>query len=65
MQPGIEWTAEHLLRIADVESHLTVDLDELHAHQSPARTNHFLLGRTRARHEPDSRDPIPRPGTST
>jgi len=46
MQPRTEWIAEHLLRIDDVEFHLTVDLDELHAH--PSRTNHFLLGKTRA-----------------
>ena len=42
---ALEWASDHLLRIDDVEFYLTVDLDELHAHQS--RRNHFLLGKTR------------------
>jgi hypothetical protein len=43
---ALEWTSEQLLRIDEVEFYLTVDLDELHAHES--RTNHFLLGKTRS-----------------
>ena len=42
---ALEWTSEQLLRIDEVEFYLTVDLDDLHAHES--RTNHFLLGKTR------------------
>jgi len=42
---ALEWTSERLLRIDGVEFYLTVDLDDLHAHES--RTNHFLLGKTR------------------
>jgi SAM-dependent methyltransferase len=42
----LAWASEQLLRIDEVEFHLTVALDELHAHES--RRNHFLLGKTRA-----------------
>jgi hypothetical protein len=42
---ALEWSSEKLLRIDEVEFYLTVDLDDLHAHES--RTNHFLLGKTR------------------
>ena len=42
---ALEWTSEHVLRIDEVEFYTTVDLEDLHAHES--RANHFLLGKTR------------------